>query len=52
MWQIDRDELKAGFLKLGEELTDEDVDAIMELADSDSGGTIDISVLLLYPSSS
>ena len=27
--QIDRDELRAGFLKLGEHLTEDDIDAIM-----------------------
>lgn len=43
--QIDRDELRAGFLKLGEKLSEEDIDAIMELADDDGDDTIDITVL-------
>ena len=47
-WQIDRDELRAGFLKLGEELTEDDIDAIMEMADDDGDGTIDISVLTAH----
>ena len=42
--QIDRDELRAGFLKLGEKLSEEDIDAIMELADDDGDDSIDITV--------
>ena len=47
-WQIDRDELRAGFLKLGEELTEDDIDAIMEMADDDGDGTIDLSVFNVH----
>ena len=41
--QIDRDELRAGFLKLGEKLSEQDIDAIMELADDDGDDSIDIT---------
>ena len=41
--QIDRDELRAGFLKLGEKLSEEDIDAIMELADGDGDESIDLN---------
>ena len=39
--QIDREELRAGFKKMGEELSDADIDAIMSVADGDGDGTID-----------
>ena len=39
--QISRDELRAGFSKIGQELSETDVDAIMALADTDGDGTID-----------
>ena len=39
--QISREELRAGFAKIGEELSEADIDAIMTLADTDGDGTID-----------
>lgn len=36
-------------MKLGEEVTEQDIDCIMKLADTDGDGTIDISVTVDPP---
>eukprot|EP01052_Picozoa_sp_SAG31_P051449 SAG31_NODE_12219_length_958_cov_0.926659_2_plen_70_part_01 len=38
---IDREELRYGFAKFGERLSDTDLDAIMALADGDGDGEMD-----------
>ena len=45
--QIDREELRAGFKKMGEEVSDVDMETIMELVDIDGDGKIDAAEFML-----
>jgi Ca2+-binding EF-hand superfamily protein len=40
--QISRDNLKVAFSKFGKNVSEEEIDEIMKIHDSDGGGTVDL----------